>query len=84
MKPISQLDSPRASGVCVITDGAMGNERQALALAGAMGLTPAVHRIRLRPPWRWFAPSLAAGAQLALSGRQRRTLTQPWPALAIG
>ena len=84
VKPISQLDSPRASGACVITDGAMGNERQALALADAMGLPPALQRVRLRPPWRWFAPNFSAGAQLALPGRQRRTLTQPWPALAIG
>ncbi len=84
VKPIRNTDAPHASGACVISDGAMGNERQALALAGAMGLVPTVHRIDLRPPWRWFAPNLAAGAQLALSAKQRRSLTQPWPALAIG
>ena len=68
----------------MITDGAMGNERQALALASAMGLAPAVHRIRLRPPWRWSAPNFVTAAQLALSAQQRRALRRPWPALAIG
>jgi mitochondrial fission protein ELM1 len=83
VKPISN-DPPRAAGVCVITDGAMGNERQALALAGAMGLAPVVHRIRLRAPWRWSAPKLTAGVQLALPDAQLRALTRPWPLLAIG
>ncbi len=62
----------------------MGNERQALALAHAMGLAPTVYRIRLRRPWRWAAPNLTAGARLALSAAARRGLSPPWPALAIG
>ncbi len=78
-------NSARAAGVCVITDGAMGNERQALALAHAMSLTPNVQRIRLRPPWGWWAPKRTGLESLAMSAKQRRALTQPtFPALAIG
>ncbi|MGD5442368.1 hypothetical protein QUT04_22560, partial [Xanthomonas citri pv. citri] len=46
-------------GSCwVITDGAAGNRRQALALAEA--LTPSIREIviELRAPWYWAAPRL--------------------------
>jgi mitochondrial fission protein ELM1 len=66
--------------VWAISDGAAGNERQALALARAMGLDPQVLRIDLRAPWRWFAPRLAAGAQRAFEPR----IAPPWPDIAIG
>ncbi|NID17547.1 nucleoside-diphosphate sugar epimerase [Luteibacter yeojuensis] len=67
----------------VLTDGAAGNRRQALALAEA--LTPSIREIvvSLRPPWSWFAPRTIPGARLAL-GRQEENLLPPWPALAIG
>ena len=68
----------------VISDGAAGNERQALALAQAMRLTPAVAQVPLRAPWSWFAPRLARGVRLALPREIREHLRQPWPALAIG
>ena len=68
----------------VISDGAAGNERQALALAQAMRLTPAVAQVPLRAPWSWFAPRLARGARLALPREIREHLREPWPALAIG
>jgi uncharacterized protein len=67
----------------VLTDGAAGNRRQALALAEA--LTPSIREIvvDLRAPWSWFAPRLLPGARLAL-GRDEETLLPPWPKLAIG
>ena len=68
----------------VISDGAAGNERQALALAQAMRLTPTVLRLGLRAPWRWLAPRLQHGAALALPREVRMRLHEPWPALAIG
>jgi uncharacterized protein len=71
-------------GSCwVITDGAAGNRRQALALAEA--LTPSIREfsVELRAPWAWFAPRLLPGGRLALSRRQAR-LEAPWPALVIG
>ncbi|MET0937533.1 MAG: mitochondrial fission ELM1 family protein [Luteibacter sp.] len=67
----------------VITDGAAGNRRQALALAEA--LTPAIREIvvELRAPWSWFAPRSLPGARMAL-GRNHDALLPPWPALVIG
>jgi mitochondrial fission protein ELM1 len=70
--------------VWVISDGAAGNERQALALAQAMRLTPAVAQVPLRAPWSWFAPHLLRGARWALPREIREHLHEPWPALAIG
>ncbi|MDF4026763.1 mitochondrial fission ELM1 family protein [Luteibacter sp. PPL201] len=76
--------SGRATPSCwVLTDGAAGNRRQALALAEA--LTPSIREVvvELRPPWSWVAPRLLAGGQRALGGRDD-SLLPPWPTLAIG
>lgn len=68
----------------VITDGAAGNERQALALAGALGAGPATcFRLRARAPWRWLAPRRLPGMQAAFGDGFTRALSSP-PALAIG
>lgn len=68
----------------VITDEAAGNQRQALALATALGV-PARHLVlRPRPPWSWLAPRLQPGATLALPASQRQQFKPPWPGLAIG
>jgi uncharacterized protein len=84
VKPSPIANAPRAAGVCVITDGAAGNERQALALADAMQICAKVQRIALRPPWRWLGPGFGHGARWAIAGKQWRALSAPWPALAIG
>ena len=68
----------------VISDGAAGNERQALALAHALELDARVLRIGLRAPWRWLAPRLLAGAGAALRDLYGGTIGPPWPTLAIG
>jgi len=78
------LPKSRAAGVCVITDGAAGNERQALALAAAMRVAPIVQRVALCPPWRWTGPQFVHAARFAIPFRQWRALSHPWPALAIG
>ncbi|MBR0345469.1 MAG: mitochondrial fission ELM1 family protein, partial [Rudaea sp.] len=67
-----------------ITDGAAGNERQALSLALAMRVSPRVLRIALRAPWRWIGPGFTRGARLSILRWQWQTLSAPWPALAIG
>ena len=67
-----------------ISDGAAGNERQAVALAQALGLAPRVIRLRLRQPWAALAPHLLAGAAWALRDDAGVALTPPWPDLAIG
>lgn len=73
------------SATCwAISDGAAGNERQALALARALGLAPRVLRLRLRHPWDWFAPHLTLGAAHAFATTDGAPLTPPWPAIAIG
>ncbi|MGH8124787.1 MAG: mitochondrial fission ELM1 family protein [Rhodanobacteraceae bacterium] len=68
----------------VISDGAAGNERQALALASALGLPTRVLALPLRAPWSWLAPRLLPGGRLALSPRDRAAFEAPWPELAIG
>lgn len=84
MKSESPSRLGRAAGVVVVTDGAAGNERQALSLAFAMRLSPRVLRIALRAPWRWLGPGFVRGARLSIPRWQWQTLAAPWPALAIG
>ena len=68
----------------VITDGAAGNERQALALAQALDAPARVLHLPLRAPWAWSAPRKLPGGRLALSARDRAHFAPPWPGLAIG
>jgi mitochondrial fission protein ELM1 len=65
-------------------DGAAGNRRQVLALAGAMGLRP--REIVLVPSRlaRWLAPRRFPGAASALGGDFARALAGPAPRLALG
>jgi uncharacterized protein len=69
----------------IITDGAAGNERQALALANALGVSSA-RRWRLRPraPWRWLAPRQLPGSSASLPAADASDWSPPWPDLAIG
>ncbi|TAN00300.1 MAG: nucleoside-diphosphate sugar epimerase [Rhodanobacteraceae bacterium] len=68
----------------VISDGAAGNERQALALASALGVPARVMTLPLRAPWAWFAPCRFPGGRLALAPRERAGFEAPWPDIAIG
>jgi mitochondrial fission protein ELM1 len=68
----------------VISDGAAGNERQALALAAALGVSARVMALPLRAPWAWFAPRRMPGGRLALAPRDRAGFEAPWPDVAIG
>ncbi len=68
----------------VITDGAAGNERQALALAQALDVPAKVLALPLRAPWSWASPRELPGGRLALAPRDREHFAPPWPALAIG
>ncbi|MDE2496305.1 MAG: mitochondrial fission ELM1 family protein [Xanthomonadaceae bacterium] len=68
----------------VISDGATGNERQALALASALDVTARVMTLPLRAPWAWFAPRHIPGGRLALAPRDRAGFEAPWPDVAIG
>ena len=75
----------KLQGDCwVITDGAAGNQRQALALANLLDMP--VRHLQLEPgaPWSWLSPRLAWGARLALTATQRQQFAPPWPSVAIG
>ncbi len=81
--PMPTRDGPPSS-CWIASDGAAGNERQALALATALGLVPRIVRLDVAPPWSWLAPRLVAGAGLALRDRDGGAFAPPWPGLAIG
>lgn len=71
-----------APSIAVVSDGAAGNELQALALAGALSTEPPrVWRVRARWPYSalvpQFAPVLAPGAWVP-------PLEEPWPEIAVG
>jgi mitochondrial fission protein ELM1 len=70
--------------IWVISDGAAGNRRQALALAAALGGTVRELMLRPRAPWSWLAPCLTQGGRLAWEPHARAQLAPPWPDLAIG
>lgn len=67
-----------------ISDGAAGNQRQALALAQALGLSAREIQLRITQPWALLAPHLLTGASRALRDTQGARLAPPWPDLAIG
>ena len=76
---------PDTPATCwIITDGAAGNERQALALAERLHVASRVWRLAPGAPWSWFAPRIVAGARLALPAGVREQFSAPWPTLAIG
>lgn len=73
-----------AEACWVITDHAAGNQRQALALAAALGVESRHLQLEPRAPWSWLAPRLAVGSRYALPPAQRASFAAPWPRLAIG
>lgn len=78
------MTAPLPPACWAISDGAAGNERQALALALALGLAPRVIRLHVRQPWQALAPHLLTGASWALREADGSPLQPPWPGLAIG
>src|SRR5580698_3060235 len=66
----------------VVTDGKSGMENQCLGLAEALQLAPIVKRVKLRSPWRQFAPFLRYGLDMAFS-RGGDPVEPPWPELLI-
>ncbi len=67
----------------VVTDGKVGMENQCVGLAQALGLTPAVKRVRLRTPWKQLSPFLLRiGNRWSLAADSDR-LDAPLPDLMI-
>ena len=74
----------QADACWVITDHAAGNQRQALALAAALGLRARHLQLQPRAPWSWLAPRCTLGSRYALPAGQRGLFAPPWPRVAIG
>lgn len=68
----------------VLSDGAAGNENQALALAGALASQIEMLRLDARAPWRWVAPRRLPGSTHAFGPEFASRLRAPWPDIAIG
>jgi uncharacterized protein len=75
---------PETATCWVMTDGAAGNMRQALALAERLSVGVRVWQLEPAPPWSWLAPRLLTGARAALPQPLRGQFGPPWPAIAIG
>lgn len=74
-----------SSEVWALSDGAAGNERQAVALARALGMgEPRVVRLDARAPWRWLSPRIVAGSRFAFGREFAALLRGPWPRVAVG
>lgn len=69
--------------VWVLSDGAAGNEKPALALAQRFDGAARIWRLQARAPWRWLSPRRLPAAARAFGDEFRRALAQP-PTLAIG
>lgn len=70
--------------VWALSDGAAGNRRQALALAGQLAAGPVREWIlTARPPWRWLSPRRLPGSEHAFGNRFAAALDTR-PELAIG
>ena len=70
--------------IWALSDGAAGNERQATALADALGGDVHVVRVRIREPWATLAPRFVLGARTAIRDTHGHALAPPWPDIAIG
>jgi mitochondrial fission protein ELM1 len=66
----------------IVTDGNPGGLNQCLGLAEALGVSPIVKRVALRPPWRQLSPFLRWGHAYAFT-KDSDDLTPPWPDLLI-
>src|SRR5690606_28933375 len=77
----SEPEKPRC---WIISDGAAGNARQAMAVARALELEPREVILRLRHPWDWLAPRWTWKAAQAMCDQQGHPVVPPWPDIAIG
>ncbi len=75
---------PTLAPAWVLTDGAAGNRKPALALAEALGIEPHEWTLQPRAPWRWLAPRwLPARGDVFAPGFEQALHEAP-PRLAIG
>jgi mitochondrial fission protein ELM1 len=83
IKPV--IPSPSPASCWVIHDGAAGNRRQALALAGALQIPSREIALDVRGPRRWLAPrKLPGAADFATEFAQGRSHAAPTLAIGCG
>ena len=80
--PITGEEAERRLGCWVLSDGRAGSEAQSLGLAEALGVTPELRRLEVRPSWRWLPPGLWPRPLAALAAGSA-PLAPPWPELVI-
>lgn len=66
----------------IITDGKAGDENQCVGVAQAMGLSPALRRVKPRAPWTWLMPRGGIDPAEA-PDRPGSPLAPPFPDIAI-
>lgn len=66
----------------ILTEGHAGMEAQCRGLADALGIVPALKRVRVRLPWDWL-PNRMWLWPLAAPTRDSDRLAPPWPDLII-
>jgi len=75
------MSSPR---VWVITDGAAGNLRQAVALAACLGEISKTFALTTAAPWRWLAPRQLPLSRAAFGHGFSAALATDRPDIAVG
>jgi mitochondrial fission protein ELM1 len=71
--------NPKTLNSWIVTEGMIGTENQCLGVAEALGITPTVHRITLRQPWKTLSPYI--GCEKANTFIP--PFEGPWPDLLI-
>lgn len=67
----------------IVTDGAVGHEKQCRALCRYLGLGPELFEIELRQPWDALAPYWHVGGRRAIRGALAERLAGPLPDLLL-
>ena len=71
--------NPKSLQCWVITEGMAGTENQCLGVAEALGVEPAVKRVKLRGIWKLFSPYIG----FECAGTFDPKLEGPWPDLLL-
>ncbi len=71
--------NPKTLHSWIVTEGMAGTENQCLGVAEALGITPVIHRVGLRQPWKTLSPYI--GCERASTFIPR--FEGPWPDLLI-
>lgn len=63
----------------IITEGIAGTENQCLGVAEALGVTPKIHRVTLRTPWKQLSPWISYEQDWSFVPKLRG----PWPDILV-